>query len=145
MLDSDNHSSSLACRGVTTMKKQNKRFAVRVYSRFPVQISMKYVGQNSAGQGIVQELSRVGCRILGNDPVVAGETLSVEISLPTSQKPLLIGQTTVKWAKGLEFGLAFKRLQPQEADQLQRLIDELLGSGPPYRDVAARRSHAVRA
>src|SRR5262245_43916525 len=126
MLDSDSHSSFLACRGVTTMKKQNKRFAVRVYSRFPVQISMKYVGQNSTGQGIVQELSRVGCRILGNDPVVAGETLSLHFFLPISQKPLLIEQATVKWVKGWEFGLAFKRLQPQEADQLQRLIDELL-------------------
>jgi len=59
------------------MKKPNTRFALRVYSRFPVQITMIYLGQNSAGQGIVQELSRVGCRILGNDPVVVGEALSV--------------------------------------------------------------------
>jgi hypothetical protein len=126
------------------MKKQNTRFAVRVSSRFPVQITMIYRGQHSAGQGIVQELSRVGCRILGNDPVVAGETLRVQLSLPISKKQLIIEQATVKWVKGWEFGLAFKRLQAQEADQLHRLLEELLGSGPPYKGVRARQ-HPVRA
>ena len=111
------------------MKKQNKRFAIRVYSRFPVQITLIYRGRYSAGQGIVQELSRVGCRILGNDPVFAGETLRVQLSFPTSEQPLIIEQATVKWVKGLEFGLAFKRLQPREADQLQHLLEALRDKG----------------
>jgi hypothetical protein len=129
MLHSDSNSSSLAGKGVLAMNKRNKRFALRIYSRFPVQISMMYLGQNSAGQGIVQELSLVGCRILGNDPVVAGESLSVRISLPTSHKPLIIEQAAVKWVKGLEFGIAFEHLHPREAHRLQRLLDALLGSG----------------
>ena len=123
------------------MKKQNKRFALRIYSRFPVQISMMYLGQDSAGQGIVRELSRVGCRVLGNDPVVAGETMSARISLPTGQKPLVIEQATVKWVKGLEFGLAFRRLHEREVHQLQRLLDELLGCGT-YSGLPARRRAA---
>lgn len=86
----------------------------------------------------------MGCRILGNDPVVAGETLRVQLSLPISEKQLIIEQATVKWVKGWEFGLAFKRLQAQEADQLQRLIEGLLGSGPPHKGVRARQ-HAARA
>jgi hypothetical protein len=111
------------------MKKQNKRFALRIYSRFPVQISMTYRGQDSVGQGIVCELSRVGCRVLGNDPVIAGQTLSVRITLPTSPKPLIIEQATVQWVKGLEFGIAFGHLDKRESDQLQRLLDALLESG----------------
>lgn len=35
------------------MNKPNKRFALRVYSRFTVQISMMYLGQDFTGQGIV--------------------------------------------------------------------------------------------
>jgi len=50
------------------MKKANKRFALRTYSRFPLHIAMTYLGQVSAGRGIVHELSRVGCRILGMIP-----------------------------------------------------------------------------
>ena len=111
------------------MKKPNKRFAIRIYSRFPVQITMVYLGHYSAGQGIVQELSRVGCRILGNDPVVAGETLRVQFSFSTSEQSMIIEQATVKWVKGLEFGIAFKRLQPREADRLQHLLDVLRGKG----------------
>ena len=118
------------------MKKQNKRFALRIYSRFPVQISMMYLGQYSTGQGVVQELSRVGCRILGNDHVVAGETMSVRISLPAHPSLLVIEQATVQWVKGLEFGLVFKHLHPRETHRLQRLLDAILGSRS-YRDLAA--------
>src|SRR5262249_21846215 len=114
-----------------TMKKPNKQFALRSYSPFPLQTILSYLGKDSVGQGIVQELSWEGCRILGNDPVVAGETLRVQFFFSTSEKPLRIEQATVKWVKGWEFGLAFNRLQHQEAHQLQRLLDELLGSGPP--------------
>jgi len=118
------------------MNKPNKGFALRIYSRFPVQISMMYLGQYSAGQGIVHELSRVGCRILGNDRVVAGETLSVRISLPSYPSPLVIEQATVQWVKGLEFGMVFEHLHPRETHRLQRLLDALLGSRS-YRDLPA--------
>ncbi|HXC68064.1 MAG TPA: PilZ domain-containing protein [Nitrospiraceae bacterium] len=109
--------------------KRNKRFALRTYSRFPMHISMTYLGQISAGQGNVQELSRVGCRILGNDPVIMGETLSVRITLPTSPKPLIIEQATVQWVKGLEFGVAFKHIDPLQADRLQQLLEALVSNG----------------
>ncbi len=107
---------------------KNKRFALRSYSRFPLHISMTYFGQVSAGRGIARELSRVGCRILGNDPVIMGETLSVRIALPAA-KPLLIERATVKWVKGLEFGAAFEHIHPLQADRLQQLLEMLLGSG----------------
>ena len=50
MLHSDSNLSSLARKGVITMNKANKRFAVRIYLRFPVQISMMYLSQDSADQ-----------------------------------------------------------------------------------------------
>jgi len=111
------------------MNKPHKRFALRVYSRFTVQISMMYLGHDFTGRGIVRELSRVGCRILGNDPVVAGETLSVRLSLPTCPKPVLIEPATVQWVKGLEFGVAFGHLDEREVERLRRMLDDLLGSG----------------
>jgi len=126
----------MAGKGVTPMNKPNKRFALRIYSRFPVQISMMYLGQYSAGQGIMQELSRVGCRILGNDHVVAGETVSVRISIPTYSSPLVIEQATVQWVKELEFGLVFEHLHPRETHRLQRLLDAILGSRS-YSDLPA--------
>ena len=90
---------------------------------------MMYLGQEFAGQGIVRELSRAGCRILGNYPVVFGETMSLRIALPTCPNPLFIQRATVRWIAGLEFGVAFGLLDAWETDRLQRLLDELLGSG----------------
>jgi len=76
--------------------------------------------------------------------VVARETMIVGISPPTSEKPLVM-QATVTWAKELEFGLTFKRIQPQEANQLQRLLKQLLDgahdSGIPARQYAMRAQH----
>lgn len=111
------------------MKKRNKRFALRVDSGLLVQMSAVYLGHDSDGQGIVRELSRVGCRILGNDPVVAGETLTVRIKLPSSTNPLIIEQATVQWVKGLEFGVAFHDLRQREADRLQHFLEALLANG----------------
>jgi len=129
-IDDNAHSvKRLAPEKKAAKKFVNKRFALRVYSGFPVPISMIYRGQNSAGDGVVQELSRSGCRILGNDPLIAGETLSVRIAVPTSEQPLFIEQATVKWVKGLEFGLVFKRLQAREANRMEHLLDALLEGG----------------
>jgi len=109
----------------------NKRFALRIHSPFPQPISIIYRGHTSAGEGVVQELSRMGCRIIGNGPVVVGETLSVWLSLPTSQKSLFTERTTVQWVKGLEFGLAFQRLRLREVDRLQHLLEALLNGERP--------------
>ena len=119
----------------------HKGCTFRTYLRLPARMSMMYVGQDFAGQGIVRELSRAGCRIFGNYPVVAGETMSARISLPTHPKPLCIEQATVQWVKGLEFGVAFDHLEEQEAVRLQHLLDEWLGSGS-YSDLPARSPNA---
>ncbi|MGH7181128.1 MAG: PilZ domain-containing protein [Nitrospiraceae bacterium] len=110
------------------MNQQHKRFTPRAYARFPARMSMLYLARDFAGQGIVCEISRVGCRVLGNDPVVAGEAMSVRISLLTYPKPLVIEQATVRWVKGLEFGVAFDHLDKREAHRMECLMDELLSS-----------------
>ena len=110
------------------MKQQRDGFVVRTYSRFPVQTSAMYVGQDFAGQGLVRELSRVGCRIFGNYPVTPGEPLSVRMFHPTQPDPLVIERAPVRWVKGLEFGVAFEHLDERQAARLQQMLDDLLGS-----------------
>ncbi|MGH7182380.1 MAG: hypothetical protein ACREJN_10430 [Nitrospiraceae bacterium] len=64
--------------------------------------------------------------------------MSVRLSLPTCQKPLVIKQATVKWVKGLEFGVAFEHLDEREVERLRRMLDDLLGSGS-YSGLPTRR------
>ena len=111
------------------MKQQYDGFVVRRYSRFPIQTTTMYLGKDFAGQGILRELSRVGCRMLGNYPVAPGELLSLRISLPMQSAPVEIKHARVKWVDRLEFGVAFGLLDEGAADDLQELLGELLDSG----------------
>lgn len=104
----------------------NTRFVHRTHARFSVHFSLMYLGQSVIGQGIVREVSGAGCQLLGTAPVSAGTTLSVRLAFPNCQKPLVIKHATVKWVKGLEFGLAFEDLDEQARTPLQAMLHEML-------------------
>ncbi len=104
----------------------NKGFVHRSHARFLVHFSMMYLGQTVTGQGIVRELSLVGCQALCNAPVIAGTFLSLRLTLQSSHEPLVIERATVKWVKDLECGLAFDHLDELERGRLQQVLDELL-------------------
>ncbi len=110
------------------MNQQYNGFVVRRYSRFPIHTTTMYLGKDFAGQGILRELSRVGCRMLGNFPVTPGEVLSLRISLPMQPTPFYIEHARVKWVNGLEFGVAFQALDDEAANRLHELMGELLRS-----------------
>ena len=116
------------------MKQRGDGFKLRTYARFPIRTSMLYVGKDFAGQGLVRELSRAGCRILGNYPVTPGETMSVRISHPTHPDPLVIEQVKVQWVKDFEFGVIFGSFEKREADRLHQMLDDFLEIGD-YSDV----------
>jgi PilZ domain len=116
------------------MQQQRDGFVFRTYARLPIRTSMLYVGKDFAGQGLVRELSRSGCRILGNYPVTPGETISIRISHPTHPDPLVIKQVKVRWVKGFEFGVIFGPFERREADRLHQMLEDFRESGS-YSDV----------
>jgi hypothetical protein len=110
------------------VKHSLEAFVFRTYSRFPIRTPILYMGKDFAGQGAIQELSNVGCRILGSYPVFPGETVSLRISHPTHPDPLVIEQAEVRWVKGFEFGVSFGPLNQGAVDRLIRLLNEALDS-----------------
>ena len=108
------------------MNTLSKGFVHRSYSRFLVHCSMMYLGQTVTGQGIVRELSLVGCQALCNAPVIEGTPLSVRLALPSYQEPLVIRRATVKWVRGLECGIAFGHLDERERMQLQEVLAQII-------------------
>ena len=111
------------------MDRQHDGFVVRTYARFPLRTSMLYMGKDFAGQGVIRELSRVGCRILGTYPVTLGDTLTLRISHPSDPDPLLIKRVGVRWVKGFEFGAAFAPLEEAVLDRLHQMLNDVLESG----------------
>jgi PilZ domain len=110
------------------MKQRHDRFVLRKYARLPIRVPLFYVGKDLVGQGVLRELSRGGCQILGNYPVTPGETLGLRILHPLHPDPLFFGEVRVRWVKGFEFGVAFRVLHEGDAERLDQVLDDFLNS-----------------
>ena len=64
-----------------------------------------YGGAELIGQGSIVDVHADGCRIVGRMPVDVGTHLRLCIWPTDSPTDIVVVQGTVRWAKGLEFGL----------------------------------------
>ena len=94
----------------------------RQYPRVPV----RYLGtfstaQRTTGEGLVLDLSPGGCRVESSTYVQLGTALGLCISLPNQVTPLTVDRAMVRWGHGLQFGLSFMSLRPEEQARLPPL------------------------
>jgi hypothetical protein len=86
----------------------------RTYHRFPLHYPVIFGGAPFVGEGILNNLSLMGCSILCDREVLCGSKVRVSVLLPNQTPALSIDLGTVKWVQGEEFGVEFLRL-PFEA------------------------------
>jgi hypothetical protein len=89
-------------------------------------VSVRYLRDEMAGEGIIDELSLSGSYMTGNTPVSVGMTLALQIFVPGDPVPLLIDRATVKWVKGSEFGVDFDTPEPKVAERITTVISTLV-------------------
>ena len=110
-------------------------FVLRKGQRLKTFATVKYRGDNIAGEGIIKDLSLSGSYITGNVPVSIGMVLSLQMFVPGEPELLLIDRATVKWVKRAEFGLDFHDLQPEVTEKITQIISTLVkrqhGTPPP--------------
>jgi hypothetical protein len=95
---------------------------VRKEERYRELVPVLYHREGLSGEGFVTELSLSGGRIVGNVPVVVGLSLVVRFSLPGEIDPFTFEGATVRWVKGLEFGIDLGPLPPGMAERFRRVI-----------------------
>ncbi len=88
----------------------------RTYHRFPLFYPVIYGGAPFVGEGVLTNLSLMGCSILCDREVLCGSEVRVSVLLPEQTQALSIELGTVKWVRGHHFGVEFLRL-PLEARQ----------------------------
>jgi len=66
---------------------------------------VSYGNEDHVGEGIVLDMHTIGCRIAGCMPVEAGMRLRLSLWPCQYSKEMFETQGTVKWTKGLQFGL----------------------------------------
>ena len=88
----------------------------RTYHRFSLHYPVIFGGAPFVGEGILTNLSMMGCSVLCDREVLCGSEVRVSVLLPNQTQALSIDLGTVKWVQGEQFGVEFLRL-PFEARQ----------------------------
>ena len=88
----------------------------RTYPRFPFHCPVIFGGTSFIGEGILTNLSLMGCSVLCDRELLRGSDVRVSVLLPDQPSALPIDLGTVKWVQGHQFGVEFLRL-PLEARQ----------------------------
>jgi len=97
-------------------------FTVRKEERFRESVPVQYQGERIAGEGFVYDLSMGGGRIVGNVPVSVGQSLVLRFSLPGETEPFTFEGATVRWVRGMEFGVELGPLPPDVTERFRRMI-----------------------
>jgi hypothetical protein len=88
----------------------------RTYHRFPLSYPVIFAGAPFVGEGMLTNLSLMGCSVMCDRAVLCGSDVRVSVLLPNQTPALSIELGTIKWVQGHQFGVEFLRL-PQEARQ----------------------------
>jgi hypothetical protein len=78
------------------------------------------------GQGSIVDVHKNGCRISGRMPVEVGSHLRLCIWPTDNPTNIVVAQGTVRWARGLEFGLLLDAHMP-DLDELAHQLASVLG------------------
>ena len=97
-------------------------YRVREYQRLPVQGSMYFSTDESIGTGLICNVSLGGWAVRSNTPVKSGASVTLFATLPDHKQVILVDQAKVCWTTCHEFGLAIRKIAPQDAERLKDFI-----------------------
>jgi hypothetical protein len=100
----------------------------RTYRRFPLSYPVIFGGAPFVGEGILTNLSLLGCSVMCDREVLCGSDVRVSVLLPNQTKALSIDLGTIKWVRGRQFGVEFLRLPLEARQRLNSTLQlELIG------------------
>jgi len=100
----------------------DRRYAERV----PIRYRITYSGEEGArivsGEGVLKDLSKAGCKILGVAQSSLGSRLTLQLDLEDGQAPMRITDVIVSWISTDSFAVKFPKLSSEERKRLQDVI-----------------------
>lgn len=94
----------------------------RTYHRFPLHYPVVFGGAPFVGEGVLNNLSLMGCSISCDREVLCGSEVRVSVLLPNQTPTLSIELGTIKWVQGKQFGVEFLRLPLQARQRLNTTL-----------------------
>ena len=100
----------------------DRRYAERV----PIGYRISYSGEEGArivkGEGILKDLSKTGCKILGAPTSSLGSRITLLLDLEDGQAPMRLTDALVSWIDRVSFSVRFPKLSAEERKRLQEVI-----------------------
>jgi len=96
-----------------------RREHARRQSRLALSWRVFYGSGELVGQGSIVDVHQTGCRIIGRMPVEVGTRLRLCIWPSDNPTDIVVTQGTVRWTRGLEFGLLWD-VHMTNVDELAR-------------------------
>lgn len=98
----------------------------RRHPRFPVRFHSSFHSVNVvSGNGVLQDISLFGCKILSPAPVRPGTSMNLRLEIADHGHSIHVRQAVVRWIGNGVFGLEFLDLSETDWPRLQQLIKEL--------------------
>ena len=94
----------------------------RTYHRFPLFYPVIFGGAPFVGEGILSNLSLMGCSVMCDREVLCGSDVRVSVLLANQAPALSIDLGTIKWVQGCQFGVEFLRLPFEARQRLNRVL-----------------------
>jgi len=86
--------------------------------------------EHTEGEGTITDLSREGCRLLSDIPLVIGEPYHLILQVSKKSRPIIIEAAVVQWTHEKTHGLKFTSLQAIHESHLRELLLELRRPAP---------------
>jgi hypothetical protein len=99
----------------------NPNFRARTHSRQLIHCPIVYTDGIFCATGLVEDLTPLGVRVRGSQPVWAQMKLVVFLIPPGRDANLLIRRATVRWVSGGTFGIDLVEVSPASHAELSRL------------------------
>lgn len=100
----------------------DRRYAERV----PIGHRISYSGTEGArivtGEGVLKDLSKTGCKVLGATTSSLGSTITLYLYLEDGQAPLVLTDVTISWIESASFSVKFPKLSAEERKRVQEVI-----------------------
>lgn len=96
----------------------------RKHRRVPANIQGFLLGNSHEIEAHTLDLSRGGARFESEMNVWPGKVIVVRLVIPGLDAPVSIDEARVQWVAEQTFGVEFQKMQAEELDELEELINE---------------------
>jgi c-di-GMP-binding flagellar brake protein YcgR len=100
----------------------DRRYAERVPIGYRISYSREEGARIVKGEGILKDLSKTGCKILGATTSSLGSRLTLRLHLEDGQAPMRLTDVLVSWIDRDSFAVRFPKLSAEERKRLQEVI-----------------------